>query len=139
METIDVKSGLLRDMAKAIKTVPTNICCKKCGNIAAGLLPNNTQDNYIYGIVVEHYRIVWGIHTQVTIRPHEEFFCLCTKCGKNISIETLIPETFKCNSPHCEGGHFLTISKLELDGKTKLLLRYQTGLENFREILKLIE
>jgi len=138
MDTIDVSSKVLFEMAQQAKVIPTNFSCNHCGRIVSGLLPNNKVNNFVYGVVTPHYRIICGIHEQIILIPYEKIICFCSDCEKLISKE--IPEILLAKDPKdpTKGGHFITTSKLNEKGETKMFSRWQSDLENFRKNFEIL-
>jgi hypothetical protein len=138
MNTIDVSSDVLRGMALEAKTIPTNYSCNNCGIVVSGLLPNNKKNNYVYGIVNPHYRIICGIHESVICIPYERVLCFCLNCGSLILKK--IPNLLSANDPAdpIRGGHFITTSELDSRGRTLQFARLQSELEEFRQKLEIL-
>ena len=139
MDTIDISSKILLQIARQIQAVPTNLSCYQCGQLVAGLLPNNKANNFIYGVIIPHNRIICGIHEKVVYIPHEETICFCGECSH---ILTKIPYVIKNgNASHLpiNGGYFITVSKLGRNGNTKFFSRFQGNLEEFQKIMFLLK
>ncbi len=139
MNTVDVSSKILFEMARQIKKVPTNLSCRQCRQLVAGLLPNNEEDNFIYGIIIPHNRIICGIHTKIVYIPHEETICFCEKCSEVLKKVSRIMKRENSSPFPINGGHFITISELTKNGETEFFSRFQGNLEEFRKIMSLLK
>ena len=139
MDTIDVSSKALSQMARQIKTVPTNISCHECNHLVAGLLPNNKANNFIYGVIIPHTRIVCGIHEKVVYIPHEETICFCGECSHILTKISRVIKNGNASHLPINGGYFITISELERNGNTKFFSRFQGSLEEFQKIMLLLK
>ena len=141
MNTIDVSSKTLTNLGRQAQIVQTNISCCRCccKKIVAGKIPNNEPQSWIYGVVIPHYRIVWGIHENVSYLPHEETICFCLSCGE--TTRQKVPHVFESSHPKepTQGGHFITVCKLATNGNTECFSRFQSGLSEFREIMKILK
>ena len=138
MHTIDISSEQLMGIGRMTSTGPKDLTCK-CKRVVAGLLENNKEDSFIYGVSIPHYRIVCGIHERVAYIPHEEVICFCENCAEQIISE--IPRIFSAqHTPQpTRGGHFITASKLGLTGQTEKFSRFQCHLEKFRRIMDILK
>jgi len=135
MRTIDVGIQPTMEALKIVKIVPKSLVCNKCKILLASLLPNNEKNNFIYGVVITHYRIICGVHEKIVYEPYEEVICFCTKCVN--PVREKFPKIFSANDSEnpLSGGHFITMSKLNESGKTIEFSRFQGELKDFREIM----
>ncbi|MDD2935549.1 MAG: hypothetical protein PHX25_03720 [Candidatus Pacebacteria bacterium] len=136
MDFIDVKEAVLRDMAKTVGIGPKQIQCTFCKTIVGGKLPNGKKNSFIFGVSKNHIRIIHGIHESVAFYTKEEMICICERCQDFIKAN--IPQILISNdtSEPIKGGHFITTFKVNSDGKSILISRFQGDLVQFRGIIR---